>query len=109
MHRPNIAIAARAPMTMPAMAPALREEDSTMSDCPKFAVPEVEAREDVVVVLELESVLVAELEVAVELVVAVNASCSSSGGGALNVVSVGSPQSRSPFSSVPQHCHNPVE
>jgi hypothetical protein len=80
-----------------------------MSDCPELAVVEVEAGGVVVDVLELDSVLVAELEVADELVVAVNASCSSSGGGALNVVSVGSPQSRSPFSLVPQHCHNPVE
>jgi hypothetical protein len=93
--------ASSAPIAIPAIAPPSSEEESSTLGCPELAAAvEVEVEGLVVVVVELE--------VAVEIVVAVKASCSSSGGGALRVVLVGSPQRRSPFSSVPQHCHNPV-
>lgn len=87
---------------------------SVFSDSPVFRL-ESEAS----VVLELvaapDAVLgvVVMLEVEVEVVdsldTAVRAVCSSSGGGALNVLAVGSPHIRVPLTLVPQHCHNFVE
>lgn len=96
-------ITARAPITIPAIAPPLSPESLPLSDA--WVPSEDEVAEALAVSIEEElgeDVLVVEpvLKDAVE----ENAALSWAGGGALKVCEVGVPQVTALFSSVPQHC-----